>query len=226
MRSWLDVSRNSYKIVIEYLLLECIMDSNPKHLPADERRAVTVEAVIELAATQNPGEITTAAIAKHMGLTQGALFRHFPSKDAILQAVMEWVAERLLARVDQAAQAAASPLAALESMFMAHIDFVAQHPGVPRMLFGELQRAVDTPAKRMARTLIDRYGKRLSKLIELGKEQGELAQEVDTAAAATLFIGTIQGLIMQSLLAGNTKRMRADAPGAFAIYRRGIGSVR
>ena len=202
------------------------MESNAKHLPADERRAVTVEAVIALAAEQNPGEITTAAIARHMGLTQGALFRHFPSKDAILQAVMEWVAERLLARVDKAAQAAASPLAALEAIFMAHIDFIAQHPGVPRMLFGELQRAGDTPAKMMARTMLDRYGKRLSALIEQGKAQGELAAEANTAAAATLFIGAIQGLVMQSLLAGNTKRMRADAPGAFAIYRRGIGSVR
>lgn len=202
------------------------MESNPKHLPADERRAVTVEAVIELAAEQNPGEITTAAIAKRMGLTQGALFRHFPSKDAILQAVMEWVAERLLARVDKAAQANGSPLAALEAVFMAHIDFVAQHPGVPRMLFGELQRAADTPAKRMARTLIERYGERLAALIEKGKALGELAAEVDTAAATTLFIGTIQGLIMQSLLAGNTERMRADAPGAFAIYRRGIGKMR
>lgn len=202
------------------------MEISPKHLPADERRAVTVEAVIELAASQNPGEITTAAIAKHMGLTQGALFRHFPSKEAILQAVMEWVAERLLARVDKAAQAAASPLAALEAVFMTHIDFVAQHPGVPRMLFGELQRAVDTPAKRMARTLIDRYGVRLAALIGQGKARGELDNEVDTAAAVTLFIGAIQGLIMQSLLAGNTERMRADAPGAFAIYRRGIGSVR
>ena len=202
------------------------MEISPKHLPADERRAVTVEAVIALAAEQNPGEITTAAIAKHMGLTQGALFRHFPSKEAILQAVMEWVAERLLARVDKAAQAAASPLAALEAVFMTHIDFVAQHPGVPRMLFGELQRAVDTPAKRMARTLIDRYGVRLAALIVQGKARGELDNEVDTAAAVTLFIGAIQGLIMQSLLAGNTERMRADAPGAFAIYRRGIGSVR
>ncbi|MDP4029447.1 MAG: TetR family transcriptional regulator [Gallionella sp.] len=202
------------------------MEISSKHLPADERRAVTVEAVIALAAEQNPGEITTAAIAKHMGLTQGALFRHFPSKDAILQAVMEWVAERLLARVDKAAQAAASPLAGLEAVFMTHIDFVAQHPGVPRMLFGELQRAVDTPAKRMARTLIERYSKRLAVLIVKGKAQGELDNEVDTAAAATLFIGAIQGLIMQSLLAGNTERMRVDAPGAFAIYRRGIGSVR
>src|SRR3990167_5264529 len=170
------------------------MESNTKHLPADERRAVTVEAVIALAAEQNPGEITTAAIAKHMGLTQGALFRHFPTKDAILQAVMEWMAERLLARVEKAAQAATSPLAALEAVFMAHIDFVAEHPGVPRMLFGELQRAVDTPAKRMARTLIDRYGKRLSALIEKGKAQCELAMEINTAAAVTLFIGAIQGL--------------------------------
>lgn len=199
------------------------MESNIKHLPANERRAVTVEAVIALAAEQNPGEITTAAIARHMGLTQGALFRHFPSKDAILQAVMEWVAERLLARVDKAAQAAVSPLAALEAIFMTHIDFIAQHPGVPRMLFGELQRAVDTPAKRMARTMLDRYGKRLSALIEQGKAQGELAAEVNTAAAATLFIGAIQGLVMQSLLAGNTGQMRTGAPGAFAIYRRGIG---
>lgn len=202
------------------------METHPKHLPADERRAVTVEAVIELAAEQNPSEITTSAIAKRMNLTQGALFRHFPSKDAIWQAVMEWVAERLLARVDKAAQSAASPLAALEAMFMAHIDFVAEHPGVPRMLFGELQRAGDTPAKRMVQTLISRYGERLRSLIEQGKLWGELAPEVDTTAAATLFIGTIQGLVMQSLLAGGVERIRVDAPGAFAIYRRGIGSAR
>ena len=107
---------------------------HPKHLPADERRAETVQAVVELAATQNPKEITTAAIAKHMGVTQGALFKHFPSKESILEAVMEWVAEHLLARVDQAAAAAPSPLAALEAIFMTHIHFVSEHPGVPRML--------------------------------------------------------------------------------------------
>ncbi|HTN34239.1 MAG TPA: helix-turn-helix domain-containing protein, partial [Marinobacter sp.] len=75
------------------------MNARPKHLPADERRAATVEAVIELAAEQNPSDITTTAIAQRMGLTQGALFRHFSTKDKILQAVMSWVTERLLARV-------------------------------------------------------------------------------------------------------------------------------
>lgn len=194
-------------------------------MPADQRRAVTVEAVIELTAEQNPGDITTAAIAQRMNLTQGALFRHFPSKDAIWQAVMEWVAERLLERVDRAIQGAGSPLQALEAVFMAHIEFVVAHPGVPRLLFGELQRAEDTPAKRMARTLIAGYRKRLSGLIDAGKARGEVAPDIDTAAAVIAFIGSIQGLVMQSLLSGKAGQMRADAPGAFAIYRRGIRSV-
>ncbi|MHB8913136.1 MAG: TetR family transcriptional regulator C-terminal domain-containing protein, partial [Lysobacter sp.] len=62
------------------------------------------------------------------------------------------------------------------------------------------------------------------RLIEEGKTRGELAAELDTNAAATLFIGSIQGLVMQSLIAGDVKGMRTDAPGVFAIYRRGIGS--
>lgn len=202
------------------------MPPHPKHLPADQRRADTVRALITLAAKHNPSEITTSAVAKRMGLTQGALFRHFPSKDALVQASMEWVADRLLARIDKAAQTASSASAALEAMFMAHIAFVSEHPGVPRMLVGELQRSEDTATKRMVRTLLRRYGERLIRLMEEGKRQGQLDPELDTSAASALFIGTIQGLVLQSLLAGNMKRMRDDAPGAFAIFRRGIARDR
>lgn len=201
------------------------MNSRSKNLPAAERRAVIVDVVVNLAAEQNPSDITTASIAKRMGLTQGALFRHFPNKDAILQAVMEWVSERLLGRVDKAMQSAASPLAALEAMFMAHVQFVVEHPGVPRMLFGELQRPGETGPKRIAKILIHRYGERLSRLIEEGKTHGELAADINTEASALLFIGTIQGLVMQSLLSGNLDRIRDDAPQVFAIYHRGIRST-
>jgi AcrR family transcriptional regulator len=201
------------------------MEPSPKHLPADERRLVTVEAVVALAGTQNPSDITTTAIAKHMNLTQGALFRHFPTKDAIWQAVMEWVAERLLARIDRAAEGVASPLAAMRAMFMSHIDFVVEHPGVPRMIFGELQGAEATAAKRMVQTLIGRYAERLRTRIEQGKALGEIAPEVDTQAAATLFVGTIQGLVMQSMLLGDIQRVRTDAPGVYAIYQRGLRGV-
>lgn len=198
------------------------MNEQAKYLPADERRSATVEAVVDLAAQQNPSDITTTAIAQHMGLTQGALFRHFPSKDAILQAVMTWVAQRLLLRLDKAAEQAASPTAALQAVFMAHIGFVCERPGVPRLIFGELQRPGQTAPKQMVQTLIQQYGERLHRLLEAGKAQGELDAALDVPAATVLFIGTVQGLVMQSLLAGDVARMRQDAPGVFAIYLRGI----
>lgn len=201
------------------------MEPRVKNLPAEERRAVTVEAVVELARSHNPGDITTAAIAKQMNLTQGALFRHFPSKEAIWQAVMEWVAERLLRRIDQAAAGIESPVAAMQAMFMSHVEFVIEHPGVPRMIFGELQRAEATPAKRMVQTLIHNYGKRLHTLIERGKACGELSPDLDNEAAATMFIGMIQGLVMQSTISGEMERMRGEAPQLFAMYRNGIRST-
>ena len=108
---------------------------------------------------------------------------------------------------------------------MSHVEFVVAHPGVPRMMFGELQRAELTPAKRMAQTLIQRYGERLHGLMAQAKACGELPPELDNEAAATLFIGSIQGLVMQSLLAGDVTRIRRDAPRVFDIYRRGIRSA-
>jgi AcrR family transcriptional regulator len=200
------------------------MSPRPQYLSADERRAVTVETVLALAAERNPNDITTSAIAERMGVTQGALFRHFPSKDAILDAVMQWVADRLLGALDAAAARAATPLEALEAMFMANLGFVAEHPGVPRMMFGELQHAAMTPKKRMAATLIRRYRERLATVIEQGKAAGQIAVDLDTDAAATLFIGTIQGLVMQALLADDPDHLRAEGPRAYAIYRRGIAA--
>lgn len=198
------------------------MGARAKHLSADKRRAVAVEAVVELAATQNPDEITTAAVAGHMKLTQGALFRHFPTKTALWEAVLSWAADRLLTRLDAAAGGAPSPLAALEAMFLSHIGFIVDHPGAPRMILGELQRAELTPAKRIAQEMIKRYRERVETRLAAGKNVGEVDEGVDTAAAAILFIGTIQGLVLQALIAGDMARALHDAPRVFAIFRRGI----
>ncbi|HWT14644.1 MAG TPA: TetR/AcrR family transcriptional regulator [Patescibacteria group bacterium] len=193
-------------------------------MPAQDRRAATVDAVIALAANGNPAAITTAAIAAAMGVTQGALFRHFPDKDAIWAAVMASVATRLLARIDAAADAAPTPLAALRAVFMAHVAFAIEHPGVPRLLFGELQRAESTPAKRETQRLLKVYGERLRRHLSAAKAADEIATDLDDNAAVMTFIGSIQGLVMQSLLAGDLRHMRDAAPGVFDLLRNGFGA--
>lgn len=198
------------------------MPRSPHYLPAEERRAATVKAVIDLASQHNPAEITTSAIAEQMQLTQGALFRHFKDKAAIWESVLDWVAHQLLKRIDKAAQSTTNPLDALEATYLAHIDFVVAHPGVPRMLFGELQRKENSPAKQIARRLIERYKEKLVKMLLEGQKNGIIAQNIDLDATVALFIGSIQGLVMQSLLVDNPGQMRSEAPRMFAFIRRGL----
>lgn len=193
------------------------MSHKRKNLSAEERRDATVDAVVNLAAHQNPSNITTAAIAKQMNLTQGALFRHFSNKEAIWQAVMQWLSKRLLSRVNKAANNAADPLAALHAVFMTHIDFIVAHPGVPRMLFGELQRSENTPAKKLVHLMLKQYGLLIAGLIEDGKAQNLVAADIDSPAASVMFIGSIQGLVMQSMLGGDINLMQDRAEGVFRL---------
>ncbi|MDG4868592.1 TetR/AcrR family transcriptional regulator [Guyparkeria sp. 1SP6A2] len=193
-----------------------------RYLPAEERRDETARVVVDLAADQNPNGISTKAIAEKMGVTQGAIFRHFPNKEAIFAGVVQWVARRLMKRIDAAIRDIDSPIGKLEAMFHAHVGFVSEHPGVPRMIFGELQNPGDRLPKRLVRELVGRYGEKIAGLLEAGQERGEIDPGLDLEAAASLFIGTIQGLVMQSLIAGDSDLVRDRAPGAFEIYRRGI----
>ena len=198
------------------------MQPRSKYLPADERRAVTVAAVIELAAQQNPSEITTAAIAKQMSVTQGSLFRHFANKEAILESVINWVAQRLLTRIDKAMQGQDTALAALRAAFMAHIQFISDHPGVPRILFSELQRKENTAAKKLVTALLGQYRQRVQQALERGKQDQELDTELDIEAAAQLFIGSIQGLVVQSVLLGAGFAIEQAAQDSFVLYTRAI----
>jgi TetR/AcrR family transcriptional regulator len=194
-------------------------------LPTETRQAEIIEAVLRLAAERSPALITTGDIASAVSLTQGAVFRHFPSKEAIWLAVIESVEHNLLNSLEAAAQEAADPLAALRAVFMAHVGFVVRHPGVPRLIFNELQLPDDTPLKISVRAILDRYRQLLMRLLGAAESSGQIAPGIDKAAAAMLFIGTVQGLVMQSMLVGGAARMPVDAERVFVLYRNAIRNM-
>lgn len=198
------------------------MDTPQSRLPTEARRAEIVAAVLHLAATQSPAHITTGDIAGELGFTQGAVFRHFPSKDAIWLAVLAWVDAELIAALERAAQEGRTPLDGLERVFMAHIRFVMAWPGVPRILFQDLQRPDDTPLKQRVRQLLGRYRQILARLFDAAARQGQVGGGLDTHAAATLFIGTIQGLVMQSMLAASPSGVEDEARRVLVLYLRAI----
>ena len=191
-------------------------------LSGEVRRAEIIDVVLQLSAERSPGLITTAEIANALGLSQGALFKHFPSKETIWLAVAERVAYRLLATIEQAAAQATTPLAALRAVFFAHVGFVIEHPGTPRFIFHELQRAVDSPVKLRLRGMLANYRQLLLRLLEAAAQRGELDEKINQQAAASLFIGSIQGLVMQSMVAASPLAIREQAGAVLAILERGI----
>jgi AcrR family transcriptional regulator len=194
-------------------------------LTTAERQAEIVAAALRLARDASPTLITTTDIASAIGVTQGAVFKHFATKDAIWLAAMGWVREQLLAALTQAAQAAPTPLAGLEAVFRTHVAFVASHPGVPRLIFHELQQPADSAVKQEVRTLLQAYRQLLMGLLGAAAQRGEVAADLDREAAATLFVGIVQGLVMQSMLSGKPVTLKTQADRVFAIYLRGIGEA-
>jgi len=193
---------------------------------AETRREETVAAVIELASEHSPEGITTQAIASHIGVTHGALFRHFPDKAAIWRSVFDWLGTRLGRVADAAIAAGGSPLEVLERLFHAQVAFVADHTGVPRILFHELQRPAGSPLQTLASNIVGAYRERLKTLIRRAKDAGELPIGLDEEAAAMLFVGTVQGLVVQSALLAGTLDMREAGKRIFPILLDGFRGTR
>ena len=191
-------------------------------LPTEARQAEIIAAALRLAQDRSPGSITTADLATAVGLSQGALFKHFNSKDAVWLGAIGWVNEHLLARLSSAAQAGTGPVDALQRVFDAHVGFCILHPGVPRLIFHELQRPSDSAIKQQVREMLQTYRRMLLDLMQAAVEAGEAPRELDAPAAATLFVGLIQGLVMQSMLSGQVAQMAVNGPGAFKLFLRAI----
>ena len=189
------------------------------------RWAEIVATALRLARESSPALITTADIATAIGITHGAVFKHFATKDAIRLDAMRWMRETLLQTLQDAADQAASPVDALAAMFHAQVEFIIAHPGVPRFIFHELQQPADSAAKLEVRAVLQGYCKMLLGRLNQSIQQELVRQDVDPQAAATSFIDLVQGLVMQSMLTGRTAAMRQPANAIFVLYRHGLGAA-
>lgn len=184
----------------------------------EQRQSATIEAVVHLCAEQDPSSLTTARIAQKVGVSQGALFKHFPNKSSLWESVAGWVAGQLTARVFSVADQHEDADKALESMFLAHIGFIARHPGIPRLMLGELQKPGNQPAKRIIRQTLALYRQKVISLLHLGIEQQCISPAIDTEAAAVLYIGAIQGLVVQAMVSGDIASIEQSAPRIFKLF--------
>jgi AcrR family transcriptional regulator len=197
-------------------------ETTRKRLGADARREEIIRVTLDLAARQGVDDVTTQDMAQAMGLTQGAVFRHFPSKDAIWLAVMQWVRDRLMAVLGRAAEQGRDPLDALERMFFAHITFIEGHPAIPRVLMSEHLHGRNSALRQMVTEIMLGYETKIAGLLQAAQAQARVRTDLDTHAAATLYIGMIQGLVMQSSILRGKRTLAAEAARTFPVFLQAI----
>jgi AcrR family transcriptional regulator len=193
-----------------------------KRLGADERREEIIRVTLELSAQQGVDDVTTQDMAQAMGVTQGAVFRHFPSKDAIWLAVMQWVRDRLMSVLGRATAQGRDPLDALQRMFFAHIDFISRYPAIPRVLMSEHLHGRSSALRQLVTEIMLGYEAKIAGLLSAAQAQGLARADLDAHAAATLYIGMIQGLVLQTSILRGQRTLAAEAARTFPVFLQAI----
>lgn len=193
-----------------------------RRLPAEERQEEIIKAAVELAGDHGVDGVTTQDMANAVGITQGAIFRHFPTKDMIWLGVVHWVRGRLMSVVDMAASEGSNPLDALERMFFAHLGFVDKVPAIPKLIFTDQLLKKNPRIKTLIRSILADYEAKVTGLLAQAKEQNLVRSDLDEQSAAVMFTGIIQGLVLRVSIIEARKSLIAEGKLVFPIFLQGI----
>ncbi|MEX0970218.1 MAG: TetR/AcrR family transcriptional regulator [Paracoccaceae bacterium] len=153
--------------------------------------------MLRLADEIGPDRLSTTDVARAIGISQPAIFRHFPTKGALWLAVAEDIAARLRARWTVAEQGAAAPEARLRALIRAQLTAISETPALPSILFSrELQ--VNNPALRdVFRGLLGSFQGRLVAAIRDQQAESGLRHDASPQDVALLLTSLVQGVAIR-----------------------------
>ncbi len=160
--------------------------------PASSRRQEIAGAALKVIAEQGLGRFTSLAIAREVGLSDAALFRHFPAKEAIVLAAIDRVGEILFQGFPPEDP---DPLDRLGSFFRRRVALIQENPGVARLVASE-QLAQAAPPEGVARVIEFRRRSQgfVRACLAEAHRAGLLADGLEPAEAAVLVLGAILAL--------------------------------
>jgi AcrR family transcriptional regulator/uncharacterized protein (DUF2249 family) len=193
-------------------------------LSSERRRREIVEATLALLATTPIHAITTRQVARRVGVTQPALFRHFRSRDEILEATVEHTRAQLEGLVEQVLQPNRPPLEALEALLRGVVGHARSNPGMPRLLFYDAASVDEAPYHQPLRHLVSMQRALASELVRQAQRSGDVSESVDAERAGSLFVALIQGVMLQWQHSGRGSDLEEQADALLALWRAGLAA--
>lgn len=175
-----------------------------------QRRQQILEALAQMLEASPGSRITTAGLARQVGVSEAALYRHFPSKTKMFEGLIEFIEETLFSRINLILTE--EPTAALrcEKMIMLLLVFTERNPGLTRILTGDaLAGETDRLHARVAQ-LFERFETQLKQVIREAELREGLRPSISLPAASNLLMSAAEGRISQYVRSGFQRRPTSD----------------
>lgn len=169
---------------------------NKKQAQARATHKKILMAAAELFARQGFHKTTITDIAQAVNLTSGAVFHHFPSKEALLEAVVDWLARGISIYSDHLNRAERSSLAVAEGVMDIMCEHFRRQPEATICLaalateFAGSKHPMEKRLKKVYEDFVEAFSRILQNHPKI----------TDSTAAATALIGAVQGIAVQGLL--------------------------
>ncbi len=146
----------------------------------------------------NPGErITTAALAKEVGVSEAALYRHFPSKSKMFEGLIEFIEDTIFSRISRIIAEQHSALLRCEKALSLLLAFAERNPGMARILNGDALAGETDRLRNRVVQFYDRFETQLKQILREAELQENMRTTIPVALAANLMLATAEGRIGQ-----------------------------
>jgi TetR/AcrR family transcriptional regulator len=161
------------------------------------RRQQILEALAHMLEA-SPGErITTAGLARAVGVSEAALYRHFPSKSKMFEGLIEFIEETLFSRIALILREEPKAADQCEKILGLLLAFAERNPGISRLLSGDALTGETERLRTRVAQLFDRIETQLKQIVREAELREGLRATLAPSASANLLLAAAEGRIGQ-----------------------------
>lgn len=167
-----------------------------------ERRAEILQVLARMLQEQAGEHITTAELARAVGVSEAALYRHFPSKAKMFESLIEFIEESVFTRITRILAEEPQWEARLQQILTLVLGFADKNPGMARLLQGGVLTGETERLRVRISQLYDRIETQLRQVLREGEAAGSTRLAVNETAQ--LLLAFLEGRIAQFVRSGFT----------------------
>ncbi|RUR34631.1 nucleoid occlusion factor SlmA [Vreelandella nanhaiensis] len=161
------------------------------------RREQILQALALMLEEDSGKRITTAALARQVGVSEAALYRHFPSKARMFEGLIDFIEESIFARIRRILEEVPDATARCGNILALLLGFAEKNPGLARVMGGDVLTGETARLRLRVHQLFERMETQLKQVIREAELREGRRPRIPASAAANLLIAQAEGRIAQ-----------------------------